>query len=54
MSTKQQIDIKKTKQVRIGIEYHKRAKLEATLAGETVKSFVESCLAERLGSINET
>jgi len=43
-----QIDKKRTKQVRIDSELHRLVKIEAAKSGETIKSLVESVLAELL------
>ena len=49
MMTKRQVDKNKTKQVRIDAGIHKLAKIEAAKSGESLRSFVEGCLAEPLG-----
>ena len=53
MSTKRQIDKKKTKQVRIDIELHQLAKIESAKAGETLRSLVERALTDLLDVDNE-
>lgn len=50
----QQIDKKKTKQIRIDAELHKLLKIKAAAENTTLKTLVESALAELLEVKSET
>lgn len=49
---KRQIDIKKTKQVRIDSVIHKLLKMESARSGQSIRSLVEGAVADLVGVKN--